>query len=164
MPTIDDYKNFLATIRKQTGLEMLVPDDDGLLTFRVDDQFTINLQFIENSAKILCFVEVATLPSDTGVAIYRDLLAGSLFGKDTAGGYFALEEESNTLIYNYMFDFNTAAADPENFVETLENILQLVDIWADRINGSLNGQSDDNKDGDDSTIIPNHPSTLFFRP
>ena len=163
MPTIDDYKNFLATIRKQTGLEMLVPDDDGLLTFRVDDQFTINLQFIENSAKILCFVEVATLPSDTGVAVYRDLLAGSLFGKDTAGGYFALEEESNTLIYNYMFDFNTAAADPENFVETLENILQLVDIWADRINGNLDDEASDKQD-DDVKALSVQPSTFVFRP
>ena len=163
MPTIDDYKNFLAIIRKQTGLEMLVPDDDGLLTFRVDDQFTINLQFIENSAKILCFVEVATLPSDTGVAVYRDLLAGSLFGKDTAGGYFALEEESNTLIYNYMFDFNTAAADPENFVETLENILQLVEIWADRINGNLDDEASDKQD-DDVKALSAQPSTFVFRP
>ena len=163
MPTIDDYKNFLAIIRKQTGLEMLVPDDDGLLTFRVDDQFTINLQFIENSAKILCFVEVATLPSDTGVAVYRDLLAGSLFGKDTAGGYFALEEESNTLIYNYMFDFNTAAADPENFVETLENILQLVEIWADRINGNLDDEASD-KQEDDVKALSAQPSTFVFRP
>ena len=164
MPTINDFKNFLATIRKQTGLDMLVPDDDGLLTFRVDDQYNISLQFLENSAKILCFVEVATLPSDAGVAVYRDLLGGSLFGKDTAGGYFAMELESNAVIYNYMFDFDKAVAEPESFVETLENILQLVDIWADRINGNTNGQSDDNKDGGDSTIIPNHPSTLFFRP
>ncbi len=162
MPTIDDYKNFLATIRKQTGLEMLVPDDDGLLTFRVDDQFTINLQFIENSAKILCFVEVATLPSDTGVAVYRDLLAGSLFGKDTAGGYFALEEESNTLIYNYMFDFNTAAADPENFVETLENILQLVDIWADRVNGNSKAEAQDAENG--ISKASDSSSTIFLRP
>ena len=165
MPTINDFKNFLATIRKQTGLEMLVPDDDGLLTFRVDDQFTINLQFIENSAKILCFVEVATLPSDTGVAVYRDLLGGSLFGKDTAGGYFALEEESNTLIYNYLFDFDKAAADPENFVDALENILQLVDIWAGRINGNSNDEPTDNKQEEDAPAAsPFQTSTLFFRP
>ena len=164
MPTIDDYKNFLAIIRKQTGLDMLVPDDDGLLTFRVDDQYNISLQFLENTAKILCFVEVATLPSDAGVAVYRDLLGGSLFGKDTAGGYFSMETESNTVIYNYMFDFDKATADPENFVETLENILQLVDVWADRINGNLDGQSDDNKNNDISSVIPNQHATLFFRP
>ena len=164
MATIDDYKTFLETIRKQTGLDMLVPDDDGLLSFRVDDEYNINLQFLEVSSKILCFVEIATLPSDAGVTVYRDLLVGSLFGKETAGGYFAIEPENNTVIYNYMFDFDKAVAEPESFVETLENILQLVDIWADRINGNTNGQSDDNKDGGDSTIIPNHPSTLFFRP
>ena len=165
MPTIDDFKNFLATIRKQTGLDMLVPDDDGLLTFRVDDQYNISLQFIENSAKILCFVEVATLPSDAGVAVYRNLLGGSLFGKDTAGGYFAMETESNTVIYNYMFDYDKATADPENFVETLENILQLVNIWADRINGNLEGESsEDKQDGDASMAVPFQQSTLFFRP
>ena len=165
MPTIDDYKTFLETIRKQTGLDMLVPDDDGLLSFRVDDEYNINLQFLEVSAKILCFVENATLPSDADVAIYRDLLAGCLFGKETAGGYFALEKESNTIIYNYVFDFNTAAADPENFVETLENILQLVDIWADRINGKLGGEPSEDKQNDDAPMsIPNQQSTLFFRP
>ena len=46
MATIDDYKTFLETIRKQTGLDMLVPDDDGLLSFRVDDEYNINLQFL----------------------------------------------------------------------------------------------------------------------
>jgi len=165
MPTIDDFKNLLATIRKQTGLDMLVPDDDGLLTFRVDDQYNISLQFIETTGKILCFVEVATLPSDAGVAVYRDLLAGTLFGKETGGGYFALEAESNAVIYNYMFDFDKAAAEPENFVETLENILQLVDIWADRINDDL-GKKDTAEKKDDiaSAAFPNQPSTLFFRP
>jgi len=165
MPTIDDYKNFLATIRKQTGLEMLVPDDDGLLSFRVDDEYTVNLQFIEATGKILCFLEIATLPSDAGTAVYRDLLAGTLFGKETAGGYFAMEAESNTVIYNYMFDFDKAAAEPENFVETLENILQLVDIWADRINDNL-GKDDTGKNNDEDAFqaMPNQPSTLFFRP
>ena len=165
MPTIDDYKSFLETIRKQTGLDMLVPDDDGLLSFRVDDEYNINLQFLEVSAKILCFVEVATLPADAGVAVYRDLLIGSLFGKETAGGYFALEAENNIIIYNYMFDFDTAVADPEHFVDTLENILQLVDIWANRINGKSGEKPlEDKQDADAPMAIPNQSSTLFFRP
>ena len=165
MPTIDDYKNFFATIRKQTGLDMLVPDDDGLVSFRVDDKYNVNLQFIAATEKILCFVEVTTLSSLTDVAVYRDILAGALFGRETAGGYFALEEESNTLIYNYMFDFNTAAADPENFVDALENILQLVDIWAGRINGNSNDEPTDNKQEEDAPAAsPFQTSTLFFRP
>lgn len=165
MPTIDDFKTFFETIRNQTGLDTLVPDADGLVSIRVDDEYNVNLQFIEDAAKILCFVEVATLPEDAGVAVYRDLLAGTLFGKETAGGYFALEKETNTIIYNLMFDFESAAADPENFVESLESILQLVDIWAGRIYGNLEGESsEDNQDNDASMATPPRSSTLFFRP
>ena len=162
MPTMDDYKNFFATIRKQTGLEMLVPDDDGLVSFRVDDEYNVNLQFIAATGKILCFVEVTTLSSLTDVAVYRDILAGALFGRETAGGYFALETESNTLIYNYLFDFDKAAADPENFVETLENILQLVDIWADRVNGNSKAEAQDAENG--ISKASDSSSTIFLRP
>ena len=51
----------------------------------------MNFQFVEATGKILCFVEVATLPSDASKAVYRDLLVGGLFGKDTAGGYFVTQ-------------------------------------------------------------------------
>ena len=163
MPTLDDFKTLFETIRKQTGLDMLVPDADGLVSIRVDDQYNVNLQFIAEAAKILCFVEVATLPDNAGAAVYRDLLTGGFFGKDTAGGYFTMEGETNTVIYNYMFDFAPAAADPENFVETLENILQLVDIWADRINGNLAGEASAKQD-DDTKATPSPSSSLFFRP
>ncbi|MCR5379697.1 MAG: type III secretion system chaperone [Lentisphaeria bacterium] len=113
MATIDDYKDLLATIRKQTGLDMLVPDDDGLLSFRVADEYNINLQFIKASGKILCFAEVATLPPDVGIAVYRNLLAAGFFGKDTAGGFLALEAESNTAIYNFMFDSTKPQPSPK---------------------------------------------------
>ena len=161
MPTLDDYKNFFAAIRKQTGLDMLVPEDDGLLSFRVDDTWTVNLQFVEATGKILCFLEVAVLPPDAGTAVYRDLLAGSLFGKDTGGGFFSLEPANNVILYNYSFDFEPSAADPESFVETLENILQIVDVWADRINGRTGPET---TDPGAAPADPVPSSTVTFRP
>ena len=64
MPTIEDYKDFLAVLRKQTGLEALAPDDTGLVSLRVQDEYNLNLQFVKPSGKILCFVEVAELAND----------------------------------------------------------------------------------------------------
>ena len=118
-------------------MTMMVPDETGLVTVRVDDTYTLNLQFIEATAKILCFVEVVELSKDAPKAVYRDLLAGGLFGKDTAGGFFTLEDASETVIYNYFYDGDVAARDLEEFVTTLEKILQLCDIWADRINSAM---------------------------
>ena len=75
--------------------------------------------------------------------MYRDLLVGALFGRDTAGGYFAVEPETETVVYNYFFDFEKAAADVDEFIATLEKILQLCDIWAERIRRDLSGASDE---------------------
>lgn len=137
MKTKEDFDTFLSDVRKATGIASLVPDESGLVSVRVDDAYNVNLQFVEATGKVLCFVEVAELPVDAPSAVYRDLLAGGLFGKDTAGGYFALEPETETVVYNYFFDLDAVAGDVEDFVHTLEKILQLCDIWAERIKERL---------------------------
>jgi hypothetical protein len=133
MTTKEDYKTFLSQVRASTGVQSLTPDESGLVTVNVDGNYNLNLQFVEASGKVLCFIEVAELPHDAPKAVYRDLLAGGLFGKETAGGYFALEAATETVVYNYFFDLKTAARDVEDFVSTLEKILQLCDVWAERI-------------------------------
>lgn len=150
MSTIEEYKEFLAKVREETGIESLVPDDGGLVSVHVEDRFNVNFQFVEATGKVLCFVEVAQLPADAPKDVYRDLLAGGLFGKETAGGYFALEPDTETVVYNYFFDLETAAADVEDFVDTIEKILQLCDLWAARMKnghaGDGNGHAGDDPD------------------
>ena len=133
MTTREDYEGFLAEVRKQTGMDSFTCDETGLVSVRVDDAYNMNFQFVEATGKVLCFVVVAQLPLDAPKAVYRDLLAGGLFGRDTAGGYFAVEPETESVVYNYFFDLEAAAKDVEGFIDTVEKILQLCDIWAERI-------------------------------
>ncbi len=143
--TIEDYRSFLTEVRKASGIDTLVPDESGLVSVRVDDEYNVNLQFVEATGRVLCFVEVAELPTDAPKAVYRDLLTGGLFGKETAGGYFTVEPESETVVYNYFFDLEEAAQDVEEFIDAIEKILQLCDMWAERIKEKLSdGSSDDN--------------------
>ncbi len=136
MNSLEDYKAFLAEVRKQTGIESFEADEDGLVSVRVDEKYNVNLQYIQATGKVLCFVEVCTLDRDTPKNVYRDFLVGALFGQDTAGGYFTLEPNSETLIYNYFFDLSVISENIEDFVDSLEKILQLCDMWIDRINTS----------------------------
>ena len=137
MQTMEDYERFLVEVCKETGVEALAADESGLASVRVDDRYNLNLHFIKATGKILCFVEVATLSQNAPAAVYRDLLAAGLFGAETAGGYFAVEKESGTVVYNYLFDFEKAVASPGEFVRTLEGILTLCDAWDERIRGAL---------------------------
>ena len=143
MAAKDEFNGFLSEVRKASGVDAFQADETGLVSVRVDDAYNVNLQYVEATGKLLCFVEVAELPTDAPREVYRDLLAGGLFGKDTAGGYFALEPESETVVYNYFFDLDYAAKDVEEFVSTLEKILQLCDLWAERIKGGLAAGQED---------------------
>ena len=136
-------ERYLDQVRKASGIEAFAPDDTGLVSVRVDDKYNVNLQFVEATGRVLCFVEVAALPADASRAVYRDLLVGGLFGRDTAGGYFAIEPESETVVYNYFFDLEEAAKDVEEFLHTIEKILQLCDIWAERIRRDLYGEEEE---------------------
>ena len=114
MNGIEDYKTFLTKVSEETGIAAFKPNEDGFASMRVDDAYNVNFQFVEATGKVLCFVEVADLPKDAAKEVYRDLLVGGLFGKDTAGGYFALEPDSETVVYNYFFDLAVAAKDVED--------------------------------------------------
>lgn len=135
MASREEYDRFLAEVRKETGIAAMTADESGLVTVRVDDAFNVNFQFVEATGKILCFVEVAELPKDASRDVYRDLLAGNLFGKDSAGGFFALEPDTETVVYHCFFDLATAAQDVEDFVSAVEKILQLCELWAERLHG-----------------------------
>lgn len=143
MMAMDDYKAFLAAVRKETGIEAMSPDDSGLVMVNVDEKYNLNLQFVEATGKVLCFVEVAQLPPDTPKAVYRELLVGGLFGKDTAGGYFSLEPDTESVVYNYFFDLDKISSDVDGFVSTLEKILQLCDIWTERIREVAGGNGEE---------------------
>ena len=149
MKTRDDYNRFLEEVRKTTGIEALTPDETGLVSVRVQDEYNVNLQFVEETGKILCFIEVAELPKEAGREVYRELLAAGLFGKETAGGYFALETNTEIVVYNYFFDLEKAALDVDDFVASLEKILQLCDLWAERIRGNMavgGGHADEDRE------------------
>ena len=158
MTSKERYEKFLAEVRRVSGIESLRPDEAGLVSVRVDDTYNVNLQLVEAAGRVLCFIELAELPHDAPKAVYRDLLVGGLFGKDTAGGYFALEPETETVVYNYSFDLEAAASDVEEFISTIEKILQLCDIWAERIRGNMSSGDGHAVDGHDA---PPHSHTIF---
>lgn len=133
MNTAEQYRKFIADVREKTGIDAMAPDEEGLVSLNVDERYNLNLQLVEASGKVLCFIEVAHLPPDTPKEVYRDLLAGGFFGRDTAGGYFTLEPETETLVFNYFFDLDDAAHDVLRFIGALEQILQICDVWAARI-------------------------------
>ncbi len=161
MSKIEYYKTFLAEVRKNTGIDSFDCDESGLLSVRIDDKYNLNLQLLDEADRILCFVELTTLPPDASKAVYRDLLVGGLFGKDTGGGYFTVEPETETVVYNYFFDAAKAAQDVDDFVATLEKILQLCDVWSERIRRVLTGEEENQSSHEEIDHHSHFPGSMI---
>lgn len=136
MKNLEEFQQFLGSVGKLTGQELLSADDRGLVSVTVNGELSLNLQFVPATGKVVCFVEVASVPADAPVELYRDLLAAGLFGQETAGGYFSLEKLSGAVIFNFVFD-GEALRSPDEFVTVLENILHLCEVWKERIGSAL---------------------------
>ncbi len=61
----------MSEVRKVSGVDTLTPDETGLVSIRVDDAYNVNLQFVEATGRVLCFVEVVQLPPDAPQTVYR---------------------------------------------------------------------------------------------
>ena len=68
MENREDYDAFLAALRKETSMDAFTADETGLVSLRVQDDYNLNLQFVEATGRVLCFVEVAELPADAPAA------------------------------------------------------------------------------------------------
>ena len=47
------------------------------------------------------------------------------------------------MIYNYFFDLNEISNDVENFIDTIEKMLQLCDMWVERISTTADNDKKD---------------------
>ena len=140
---LKDYVGFLTELAEETGNESFkAVDEEGLVALTVDETFSLNLQFVAASAKVLCFAPVCELPSTADRDLYRELLIAGLFGQETAGGFFALEPESETVVYNYLVDFDPQTLTPKAFERLLEEILGVVELWRERLTKRLEASTE----------------------
>lgn len=150
---MEQYRKFLEKVAEVASVGDLTPDEDGLVSLMIDGSFGLNLQYVPQTSKIFCFVDMCEIPADADIGLLRDLLAANLFYTETAGGTFAIDAESNRVIYQYMFDFVPETADATQFVSILEKILSLMELWIARINGRSVESNDDGKVADASMQI-----------
>jgi len=90
MPTLEDFSNFLAAIRQTNGNEAFVSDETGLVSVRVQDTYDLNLQFVESTGKILCFIAIAALTYALHTAALRK-------GEYMYRGSFSIEDKDGNI-------------------------------------------------------------------
>ncbi len=132
-----DYDLFLNRFAVKCGLDTLTPDEEGLVRLLIGQKQTLNIAYQEATAQILVFLDVTKLPETVSSDVYRALLSAGLFGQEACGGWFALEPAENVIIYQRLFNFDPDVLSADVFLDAVEKILSLVEVWSGRLAGLL---------------------------
>ncbi len=127
MTAKENYLMLMEKLAKSLHLDELKPDDTNMLALEISASLPLYLQFSEQRESILFVCEIANIPVHTPSKIYRTLLEAQLFDQGTGGGKFALDTESNTLIFTFEFMLNSPTFDI--FQEVLENYIVFCKHW-----------------------------------
>lgn len=126
MTSEENFALLLGELGQLMKIEPLVPDEDGLVTLEID-AMPFHIQHAAGRGSVLLACELATLPPTTPAGVYRRLLAAQLFDQGTGGGKFAIEEESNTVVFS--FERALDGIPFQEFREIMGNFLNVCEYW-----------------------------------
>lgn len=123
-------ENFTLLIEELAGLlnmGTLTPDEDGIVVLEIDSNMPLYLQYADGRESIVLTCEIAQVPKDTPAALFRRLLGAQLFDQGTGGGKFALDNETDTLVFS--FERALDGIPFSLFKEILENFIRCCEFW-----------------------------------
>lgn len=126
MTSEENFTILLQELADLLRVPQLLPDEDGVVLLEIDSM-PFYLQYAAGRESVVFTCELAILPVSTPAGVYRQLLAAQLFDQGTGGGKFAIEEETNTVVFS--FERALDGVPFSLFEEILQNFLRVCDYW-----------------------------------
>lgn len=151
-------EDLISNVGLEFGLDLSL-NEDGVASLIVDDKFEIEFEYVEDLECLFISSALGTLEGNGNEGIYKELLKANLYGKDTGGAVFAVDERTNEvmLFFNVMVD----KTNYESFRDEMERYLNTIIDWSAKIQTLIHTALSDSKLGPDKTLP--HPSQHMIR-
>lgn len=116
---------FMKALSDVVGQEVDI-DGEGGLAFSLEGG-NLLLQWNEKSDSFVAYVEVGPLLGWNDAAVCRELLAANFLLLETQGAALSYDEVNNRVALNR--NIPVQGLEPENFIQILNNLLDMADIW-----------------------------------
>ena len=122
----------ITHLRAALGLDDLEFNSVNVCRLLVDDDIEIDLEFVAEDDALYCYSVVGTTFDENQKRDWAEvLLAANLFGRETAGASFALDEETDDILLCRVFDMVDLSAD--RFLRQLEEFSNVSSYWSGRL-------------------------------
>ena len=119
----------LQSISSRLGTEFGL-NEQGACRLVFDDKVTVDIEADEMDDTVYLFTSFI-LPSGNREALYASLLSANLFGLETGGAAFALDETRGELLLNRVL--HVGGMDADLFAGLVERFVDAAEIWRERL-------------------------------
>lgn len=121
-----ELREIMAAFAAESGMETLVPDENGLYSISVDDM-VVSFSERRDEGQLVTMAEVCEPPPETRDRLYRILMEAMHLGNATGGAMFSVAPDSE-MICLQRFDA-LAALDLEGFKTMLGEFVNVLEEW-----------------------------------
>ncbi len=95
--------DLLAELGRAFGLPHLELSGLGTASLIIDGELTLNLEHMADAGLLMAYLSLGQAPADGREACFAQLLAASLFGRDSGGGTIGLDLASDEIVLSRSF-------------------------------------------------------------
>ena len=128
---MDQYEELLASLGEATGIDGLMPDDDGVVMLEFDDKVTVLLQPDPERRYITLVSVIGRLDEVVPGDLLLELLCAHLFGRHTKGATIAVERSMGQIVIQR--DERLAGLTQGEFSKVLDDFVSAAEQWGARL-------------------------------
>ena len=134
--------DLLGELGQQMGLGKIEVSDDNTCRLIFDEKLIVDFEPSNDGKQLYVYSVLCSVAHGEQDGFYRRLLLANLFGRETGGASFGLDDETEEVIMFRSFPLETT--DFQVFREGLEFFLNGLEEWMGRAgSGALSGPSPD---------------------
>jgi hypothetical protein len=144
--TAENYAQHVAQLGTLMGIDDCAPNEDGYCALEIDEEFRVSLQHDAEDDSVILHAEVGEVDPDLEAPAYRMLLEANLIGLGADRATFALNPVTGQVEMTRRF---SADAEYALFEKTVEDFINQVDQWRDRLDRQAEIVEPDDTDEDE---------------
>ena len=143
-----DIEALVSAVGNEFGVKLAL-NENQVASLVIDDKFDLEFEYVDDMDTLFVSSPLGKLTGSGNGPIFKALLDANLYGKDTGGSVFAIDERTDEIIL--FFKTNVAKIEYDEFKDILERYLNIRMEWITTFERIVN-ESSNTGSGDDDLL------------
>lgn len=129
--SLERFHDLLDAFARRAGLESLTPDEDNGCRIIVDGHIPLDIDSVPETSALFLHAPLCDIPKKASAEFFRNFLEASLFGNQTLGANFGIDNDTDEVIL--FREMPLHATGPEQLENEITDFIATIDIWKERV-------------------------------